>query len=116
MCRILSSYLLTLFYLMRKIAKVLRKPSSDPVWETPNHKMYSSHILDSFRNYRPSSQKLGDWIDFCIKRLRTFFELQQNIQNLNQKIKKKHVAVDDLTKADLMVPLLGRSNLAGRFL
>jgi hypothetical protein len=35
-CRILSAYLLAFFHLMKKSAKGLRKPSSEPAWETQN--------------------------------------------------------------------------------
>ncbi len=45
---ILPSYLLAHFYLMKKSAKVLRKPSSEPDWETSNRPPNIKCIVPAF--------------------------------------------------------------------
>jgi hypothetical protein len=59
--------------------KGLRWPSSEPVWETPNKNCIFPVFFgdrfegkeDGLRTHKPSSQDLGDKIDFSIKRLMT---------------------------------------------
>ncbi len=66
-----------------------------------------------FEHMQTVSKQAGGWIHFCMKRLRTL----NSYQIFKIKIKnQKPVAVDVLFKACRMVPLLCRSNLAGRYL
>ncbi len=62
-------------------------------------------------NREPNKQE--DWIQFCMKRLRTLKLFQYSVLKLKN---QKHIAVNVLLKGFSMVPLSCRSNLAGRYL
>jgi hypothetical protein len=86
--------------MMKKSAKVLLKPSSEPAWETPNRPYFLETDLAKNRAAcAPTSRPPTPTKIF-----------KTNFKTL------KHIAVDDLAKAYPMVPLLDRSNLAGQYL
>ena len=64
--------------------------------------------------YKPWTEQAGDWVQFCMKRLRTLKLFQ--IFSTEIKKSKTYIAVDVLLKGFPMVPLSCRSNLAGRYL
>jgi hypothetical protein len=127
-CRILSSYWLAHFYLMKKSAKLL---CSILVWIAGCWNLHSKAVVQrtidvspallehgstkkiAVSTCKPWSKQVGGWITFCMKRLRTF----KSYQIFKIKIKNlKPIAVHVFFKAYPMVPLSCTSNLAGRYL
>ena len=127
--RILSSYWLAHFHLMKKSAKVLlyfgldcgmmeffylRAAIQRTIDASPAFMEYGlakKFAAWAHANRDPNKQEV--WIQICMKRLRTlksFKIFKSEIKNL------KPIAVDVLLKGFPMIPLSCRSNLAGRYL
>ncbi len=124
--RILSSYWLAHFYLMKKSAKVMLAGCWNSLLTSrnPKNNWCLSRIFGAWfggkdrssSTCKPWSKQAGSWINLCMKRLRTLNSYQIfNIKNKKFK-NKKPIAVDVLFNAYPMVPLSCRSNQAGWYL